>query len=138
MYSAKCEDGIYTVLKVLPNAFKFEQFMTVLWENQEIGRADIIDLMNPLLGYHPIREFDSRPTWLTIQIATYKLEDGKVWEQAWDRFEGGYGYWTIYVEGDDAQRYWGYHPIREFDAIKNCATRDVTDPEYDESKFEVK
>ena len=39
MYSAKCEDGIYTVycdgevVKVLPNAFKFEQFMTVLWEN---------------------------------------------------------------------------------------------------------
>ncbi|WRQ05258.1 hypothetical protein vBSalMSz_82 [Salmonella phage vB_SalM_Sz] len=129
MYSAKCEDGIYTVycdgkvLKVLPNAFKFEQFMTVLWENQEISREDIIDLMNPLMGYHPIREFDSRPTW-------YKLEDGKVWEQAWDRFEGSYGHWTVYVDGDDAQKYW--------EAIKNCVTRDVTDPEYDESKFEVK
>ncbi|QIN98234.1 hypothetical protein emiel_11 [Salmonella phage emiel] len=67
MYSAKCEDGTYTVyrdgevIKVLPNAFKFEQFMTVLWENQEISREDIIDLMNPLMGYHPIREFDSRP-----------------------------------------------------------------------------
>ena len=113
MYSAKCEDGIYTVycdgevVKVLPNAFKFEQFMTVLWENQEIGRADIIDLMNPLLGYHPIREFDSRPTW-------YKLEDGKVWEQAWNGFEGATGTWKFKAEVETAKEYG--------EQTKNCAT----------------
>lgn len=69
-----------------------------------------------------IREFDSKPT-------EYKLEDGKIWERTWNRFEGYYRDWTLFLEGDDVQKYWT--------ALQNCVTRDVTDQDYDESKFEV-
>lgn len=115
------KDGVE--IKVLPNRFKLEQFLTVLWENGELNFADRIDIINTLDGCHPIREFDSRPTW-------YKLEEGKIWEQSWNRYEGYYHLWNEFkVDESEVQKYWT--------ALQNCHTRDVTDPEYDESKFEV-
>lgn len=71
-----------------------------------------------------IREFDSRPT-------LYKLEDGKIFEQTWDRIEGGYRSWREYqVPENEVQKYWV--------ALVKCETRDITDPAYDEKAFEVK
>lgn len=110
-------------MKVLPNRFKLDQFLTVLWENGELNYADRIDIINELDGCHKIREFDSRPTW-------YKLEEGKIWEQSWNRHEGYYYLWEEFkVDESEVQKYWT--------ALINCTTRDVTDPDYDESKFEV-
>lgn len=39
-----------------------------------------------MVTFTTIREFDSKPT-------EYKLEDGKIWERTWNRFEGYYYDW---------------------------------------------
>jgi hypothetical protein len=110
-------------IKVCGSRFELDKFLTILWENGELNDADKIDIYNTLNGCHPIREFDSRPTW-------YKLEDGKIWEQSWNSWEGYYYPWKEFtLDKSEVQKYWT--------AISNCVTRDVTDTDYDESKFEV-
>ena len=126
--TVKADEGNFEVfkdgveIKVLESRFKLDQFLTILWENGELNDADKTDIYNALDGYHPIREFDSRPSW-------YKLENGVIWEQCWNSWEGFYYPWREYVTGDEVQKYWT--------AIINCKTRDITDPDYDETKFEV-